>query len=184
MDFNAQMQLQPARCGIWSVQGDEITFEWATDFGIIRRVSSKLVRSPGSALIRFDGINLSPATGARPNFRVQGSYTTSNVTMANTAFSNTTASSARTLTFTLDGRYTKTGFTSVSFSSDSGDARSSGAGKRNSAPESGSYTIDGFRLTLKPDNEQPQHFTLLIETPGPSPGALFINGAAYLRSGQ
>lgn len=182
MDFDAMRRLRPSSCGTWSVDGDEIVFERATDIGLIRRVSSKLNRSSsGSARIHYRGIDLSPATPAPSDLRIQGSYTTSNVTMANTAFSSTTASSARTISFTLDGRYAKMGFTAVSFSSDSGDSRSSGAGKRKSEAENGSYTIDGFRLTLKPDNAQPQHFTVLIETSGSSPGALFINGAAYLR---
>jgi hypothetical protein len=49
--------------------------------------------------------------------------------------------------------------------------------------EAGSYSIEGFRLTLKPESGPPEYFTLVIEAPGPSPGALFINDVAFLKSG-
>lgn len=182
MDFAERLREDPEKCCVYSVVGDEIVFEWPVSRGMIRTLRSPLQQRGGRVQFKFMGVDVVPARPASIS-RVEGVYTASNVTMTNTAFSNTTMSSARRLAFTAEGRYTKSGFVGVSFSHDSGGDRSSGAGGSKTAAQSGTYTIDGFRLTLDPDDGPPETFTLIIETPSPSPGALFIGGAAYLKSG-
>ena len=176
MDFAERLREDPEQCGMYSVDGDEIVLEWADALGM-RRTERIPLKGRGKNF-QFRGVQVSRLPPVS-NLRVNGRYTASNVTMSNLGGSNTTVSSARTLVLTPDGRYTKSGFVGLSFSHDSGGG---GAGSSKSAPSSGSYMIDGYRMTLTPDEGPAEHFTVLIETPGPSPGALFIDGSAYLKS--
>lgn len=183
MDFAERLREDPEQCGVYSIDGDEIVFEWPGPLGLLTTTRSPLEQRGDQLQFKFMGVDVSPVQPVS-GLRVDGTYTASSVTTSNTAFSNTTASSERRLTLTSDGRYTKTGFVGVSFSQDSGGSHTSGAGSSRPGAQKGMYAIDGFRLTLSPDNGPAEHSTILIETPGPSPGALFIDGSAYLKSGR
>lgn len=179
MDLAAQCRRYPLRCGTYSVQGDKITFEWTDRPGALKRKTSTLQGRGGSFRFEFDGTEVSRVPPL-PDLRVNGRYTATTVIVGGSASSSMTASNQRTLALTPDGRYTKSGFSAVSFSNEAGGDRTGGGGRSRSGVESGSYSIRGFQLTLKPDSGPPEYFTIVIETPGTSPKALFIDDAAFL----
>jgi hypothetical protein len=182
MNFAELLREDPNRCGVYSVDGDEIVFEWPASLGMVWTARESLLSRGGAARFRFRGVDISPMKPV-PRLRLEGRYTSSNVTTAGAGSSSTSVSADRTLTFTRDGRYTKSRFVGVAFSHESGEGRTGGAGISKPAQLTGTYVIEGFRLTLTPDEGPPENFTVIIETPGVSPSALFINGAAYLKSG-
>jgi hypothetical protein len=53
--------------------------------------------------------------------------------------------------------------------------------KNPKVPQTGRYTINGFRMTLTPDNGPPEHFTIVLEDPSPTTKSLFIDDSAYLK---
>ena len=79
---------------------------------------------------------------------------------------------------TPDGTYRKSGFASSSFS----NAGASGTVSSKRGVQAGHYTIDGYTLTLTPqDGQPPELFTIIFEEISPSPKAIFINDSAFLR---
>jgi len=87
--------------------------------------------------------------------------------------------SEKYITFSPDGRYQKSGFSGASF--DNSNAAGTFTSKK--GVTTGTYSIEGYTLTLTPSAGPPEQYSVVFEDPSPSPKAIFINDDGFLRSG-
>lgn len=182
IDFAAELRRVPKRCGLYSVQGDQLVFDWITDFGLIQRTTLPFQRrGANNVSFNYEGASMNIVRPAPKNLRLSDEYTSTFHMSGNLGGSSNSVTSQRSIAFTPDGRYRKSGFAAFSFSNDAGTGTTSGAGYNPRAPNTGRYVIDGYTLTLTPDQGLEEVFTLVIEKFEPEVTALFIDDNAFLK---
>lgn len=182
MDFAAECARKPNACGTYRITDNRIDFTWRGEYGMVTRESSPIDTEPGgkTRVASFNGtraIEVSPVN----NLRVTGRYTSTFASTGSTAFSSTSVVAQTFISFSPDGSYQKSGFSSGSFSG-SGAA---GTVSSRKGVQTGRYVLNGYLLTLNPsDGQPPEIFTTVLEEISSSPKVLFIDDKAFLRDGR
>lgn len=175
MDFAAACRKRPTSCGTYRIRNGKIFFTWQQGYGLVREEQSAFKRKDASDATLIYNNTLMGQVQPAHNLRLRGRYTTTFYVGGSTS---TTSVSAQTfIAFTPDGRYQKSGFTSVTFS----NGGASGTTQGSQGVEMGQYAINGFTLTLTPHTGRPEVYTIVFETISESPSGIFINDNAFLR---
>jgi hypothetical protein len=149
---------------------------------MVKRESSQFVPGgPGkSNVANFNGTRAFEVAPVQ-NLRLSGRYTSTFAQVGETAFQSTRVVAQTFISFGPDGTYSKSGFSSESFSGTSAGATVQG----HKAAQTGHYTLNGYALTLSSSDGAPaETFTTVFEEINPSPKAVFINDKAFLRDGR
>lgn len=170
-DLAAFCPTRPKRCGTYAASETDITLNGVRDYGIVVARTHDLEQREKSVRIGRDRLTLvEPAD----DLKLGGSWTFTWAKTGSTAAASTSVSGSRTITFSADGRFTRDGSVSVSSVSDDGGI----AGSSDREPQSGTYTIDGYTLTMTPDGGETETASLYM--PDNNTRLLVINGANYL----
>lgn len=181
MNFEAECARLPHACGTYRMQGGRIDFIWREEYGMVTHGSSTFEQANGRASVAsFNGTSALEVLPAR-NLKLTGRYTSTRASTGMTAAQSASVVAQTFIQFSADGTYTKSGFSSASFS---GSGTGSTVQNRRGIQQ-GHYTLNGYALTLAPaTGEAPETFTTVIEELGPSPKVLFINDSSFLREGR
>ncbi|HVU37265.1 MAG TPA: PDZ domain-containing protein [Opitutales bacterium] len=140
LDFDAVSRELPDRVGTYAIQGDSIRITWANG-----KTSQLPVEFDGGTIAAYDGGLLVKAEAYPPNQRLSGTYAWGG--------STTNASAARTLQLSADGTYTMTSLGGIR--SVPGDTTSA------QETETGTYTLGGNTLVLRPANGRSASHTVM-----------------------
>ncbi|MBE7157873.1 MAG: hypothetical protein INR62_05490, partial [Rhodospirillales bacterium] len=157
-----QCARQPQTCGTYTIHDNHIDFIWRGDFGMVERTSSSLVNDDSGHLhiSNYFGTNAGAIQPAPRNFKLSGRYTKSYVATGN-AGQSTTVVAQTYIAFRNDGTYQKSGFSSASFSG----SAAAGTVQSRKGVETGTYTLDNYKLTLTPANNtgSSETFTAVLD---------------------
>jgi hypothetical protein len=181
MDFPTVCREQPLNCGTYTVDGSAVRLTWKGEYGLVTEERGTITRNSGGETV-VSNVNGTNAVAVAPveHLRIQGNYT---ATMAQSGGAgNSTSVVAQTfINFRADGTYQKSGFSSASF----GGGGASGTVQSHRGVEAGTYTLDGYTLSLQPAGGQPpETFTAVIPVVNRSPDALFLDDRSFLRNGS
>jgi hypothetical protein len=178
IDINAACQKKPKKCGTYQISGGSIQFKWYDDYGLVEESQSPWVQGEkGSFNTRgHDYRRILPVHG----LRVNGKYTSTFASVGSIGTQSTSVVSEKYITFTPDGRYQKSGFSGGSFD----NSNAAGTFTSRKGVQAGTYSIDGYTLTLTPTGSAPELYSVIFEDPTPSPKAIFINDDGFLRNGS
>jgi hypothetical protein len=179
LDFAEALKNNREKLGVYRLQGNQIIFEFLSDFGVIEENAVPYKRRDSNS-VTFSWYASMGRLYPVQNLRLSGTYTSTFGSSGTIGSQTAGVFSQKFIEFTPDGRYRKAGFTSASVTNDA-VGFATGPVKNPKVPQTGRYTINGFRMTLTPDNGPPEHFTIVLEDPSPTTKALFINDSAYLK---
>jgi hypothetical protein len=177
MDFAAACQKKPTKCGTYSIQGNTIHLRWLGEYGLVRDEQGAWV---GGEKGSFDAGGSYRRITPVHNLHLQGRFTSTFAMVGTMATQSTSVVSETYITLTSDGRYQKSGFSGASFN----NSNAAGTVGGRKGVQSGTYSMDGYTLTLTPAGGAPELYSLVLEDPTPNAGALFINDDAFLKKGQ
>jgi hypothetical protein len=148
MDLNRTCAEEPTNCGTYYVQGSKLITQFPTELGLVD-VDTTDIESPlpANPTVVINGQNLGRVQPVR-SLRLDGDYTSID---GSSSGPNGSLMLSRTIVFHPDGRYETNG--AVGFSSTPGGLASDNptvAGYIPGSENRGTYTIDGFTLTLRP----------------------------------
>jgi hypothetical protein len=177
LNFTAACQKRPKNCGTYDISGGQIHFKWPEEYGLVEE--SKGAWSPGDrGGLETNGhhyTRILPVHG----LRVSGKYTSTFASVGSIGGQSNSVVSEKYITFSPDGHYQKSGFSGASF--DNSNAAGTFTSKK--GVTTGTYSIEGYTLTLTPSAGPPEQYSVVFEDPTPSPKAIFINDDGFLRSG-
>jgi hypothetical protein len=180
LDFPTACQKMPKRCGTYSIENGQIQFIERDSYGLVTHVSSTFTPgAPGHSIIAdYHGTKAFEVLPVHDR-KLAGKYTSTFAQTGN--IGQSTSVVAQTfITFSPDGRYQKSGFSSASFQGPS----AGGTTMSNRGLVSGQYRFEGYTMTLSPSNGAPELYTVVFENQDPSPKAIFINDKAFLKDGN
>ena len=172
----------PEQCGTYALSGEaggpqRLRMTEAGDgFGTLHTTEGPVVR-------KDDSIELDEAlwVAAAPlPATLNGRWASSYAGGGSMAFSSTFISSYNDLTLTPDGRYKRTGGSSVSGSNTGGSVSTSYAGSTAQRVRAGRYRVEGYTLVLTGDDGQTEVMTAFAPSPG-SDDILLLNGSHWRR---
>ncbi|MBO0859842.1 MAG: hypothetical protein J2P21_15540 [Chloracidobacterium sp.] len=175
LDFAEFASKSPKLCGFYRLQGNNIIIQRLSPSNQIVEITLPFRRIDANhILFSWQG---APMRRAEPvhDLHLNGFYTTTKLVNAG----NVNVTTDTYIEFSPDGRYRQSGFISVVPTSPTTSPKVL-TSKR--GPQTGRYKIEGFRLTLTPDNEPPQYFTIVLEDTSTVTKGLFINNRAFLKN--
>lgn len=177
-DMAAACGRKPAQCGTYRPAGTAIHLvEVADAFGTLHVEDPTFSRSADQIVIAGTTYRrIPPVPGP-----IEGTWSASFGQSGTLATGSTSFYSARTLTLTRDGRFTRTGSYGFSSSNTTGDSTTGVTGGARRPGETGRYAISGYTLTLTTDDGRTETSSLFAPDPG-SDGLLVINGGNYLKA--
>jgi hypothetical protein len=152
------------------------------DWGTWRRAKDDVVLTMnGEAEERFALHQLIRYAPAGANQRVEGSWQSSLAAVTQVAGNAASAVASRSITLHADGRFERDGFSSASFSNQTGGTTAGGTFAASTPARSGSYLINGYTLKLIYDDGRSDS-ALFYWAGGEENryGMLFINGVKFL----
>lgn len=147
-------------------------------FAVIRKKAQPFARtSDGITIGKQDHRRVQPPRAGTP---YDGRWSSVWASSGSTIGNSTSVSGNRTLVLGRDGRFSRTGSTSVASSSEMGDSRTGFAGTSRRPGEQGRYRVEGYAITFTGDDGTVETRTL-FQPDGDSDGLLVIGGANYLK---
>jgi hypothetical protein len=160
MDLNSTCAQDPTDCGTYYIEGTKLITQFPNNAGLLENdttsVRSPLGEAPGLSVRRHSLSKLTPVTAVR----LDGAYTS---LAGSTSGPSGSFARSQTIVFFPDGRYESNksiGFTATpgGINSDNGGV----VGYTNSGPNQGTYTIQGYTLTLRPSAGPVRTATILF----------------------
>ena len=166
-------------CGVYLVRGDRIELAEQDDaYGRVALSRVPFARKPDGAL-QIDGNEWDDRPPFPPGSHLDGTWRYQWASSGSMAFSSGSVSVERTLTFTPDGRFRRTGYSGYSGTFETGDTHTGVVAAAPKPADGGSYTLDGYRLVLKADTGETQAMSVFRADPGD--GMLVIGGSNYVK---
>lgn len=170
----------PEKCGAYILKDGEITLrDVSSRFGLVEEETEPFVIEKGKVVI--DGTD-HYETPPLVSPTLDGSWTHLFAQSGSIGGTSSSISSVRTLAFRPDGRFTRSGFTGVSSTTESGESRTGVTSGDHQPDETGRYTIE--RYTLRLDFDTGAREMMSVYAPGDDLDLLVINGSNYLRGGR
>ena len=172
-------QRTPVGCGTYTLSGSG-TIEMAQvqdGFGTLRAEQGQ---------VRSDGVEVGGKLYSRvPPFAgpLQGTWNSTFAQSGMNGLGSTSVFSSHDLSFTADGRFSRTGASGFSSSTSIGDGTTGVSGGSQRPAEGGTYRLSGYTLVLTGRDGQSETLSLFAPDPG-SDGLLVINGSNYLKQGH
>jgi len=174
-------ETKPTVCGVYAIAGGKLTQRMVGyRFGIVTEETDTLEVSKDRISIgRDEYFPIEPSD----NLKLEGTWTSFWAQSGTLGGTSTAISSTRTLAFARDGRFNRSGFTSMSSNIESGDTNTSIAGSSETPEDHGTYSIDGYTLTLMADSGETEVLSLYLPDKA-DVDLLMIDGSSYLREGR
>lgn len=160
----------PDDCGTYRIEGDQVTFNDVTRFGLVEADRPKTMK-PTERGFSLGGMPYEPAQGV-PTPTLNGSWR-HNYFASGPGGSVT---SIRQIDFTADGRYTRTGFAGVTVDNPVAGISTTSSGT--DPEQTGRYEIDGLTLKLTSDAGETEVMSLVAADPADL-SFLFIDSDSY-----
>jgi len=176
----------PTDCGTYKLTGgglfsSERTIEMSqmiNDYGVIEVSQEPFQEAKKQLVIGETTYNRVPPLPQGTTF--EGTWRYFWASSGTTATSTGGVSSERMLTLTSNGRFTQTGSSGYMSSFDGADTTTGVAGTNTAPLESGTYSVEGYRLVLTGEDGRTQTLSLFLPEPG-SDELLVIDGNSYLK---
>jgi hypothetical protein len=166
-------------CGTYRVESTRIVFDWYTDLGLVQTDSATSERSQaGAAAFSLHRTEMSRVTPV-PATRLDGRFTSTDGTASGP---NGSIAPSRSITFRMDGTYESSeriGYLARPGGSVGNDA--SVVGSNISGIVQGTYQIQGYMLTMRPNNEAVRYSTIIFFDDKRPPTAVLIDDFYYRR---
>ncbi len=180
LNFAEACHQAPKKCGTYKLEGGTLTFTERDAYGLVTHTSSPFTAGePGHSIIASyhstRAFEVLPVHGKT----LAGKYTSTFAQTGNIGGSHSVVAQTF-ISFTPNGSYQKSGFSSASFQTGSAGATT----MSNRGLGSGQYKFDGYTLTLTPSSGEPELYTAVFENQDPDPKAVFINDKAFLKDGR
>jgi hypothetical protein len=160
MDLDRVCAKDPTDCGTYYVQGKKLITQFPTQLGLIETDTSEIENAADpTTSMTFDGQNLTRVAPV-PSMRLNGEFTSIE---GSSSGPNGSLTRVRSINFLPDGRYESTG--SVGFTSTPGGLSSDNGSVVGYVPGSektGTYTIAGYTLTLRPNSGPLRYATIIF----------------------
>ena len=114
---------------------------------------------------------------------LQGTWNSTFAQSGTIGTGSTSVFSSHSLSFTRDGRFSRTGASGFSSSTTIGDSTTGVSGGSERPAEGGTYRLSGYTLALTGRDGRTEILSLFAPDPG-SDGLLVINGSNYLKEGR
>jgi hypothetical protein len=180
-DIGTHCRSTPTDCGTYRlIGGSQIEMrEVTSSYGILERRAMPFQRNGDD--VKIDGADYRRVAPLSRGDRFDGVWRYSYASSGTTAFSSGGGAIERILTLTRDGRFTRTGWSGVSSTHETGNTRTGVTGSAERPIEQGRYEADRYQLKLTGEDGRTQSLSLFRPDRN-SDDLLVIDGDNYLRN--
>jgi hypothetical protein len=183
VDLKTHCQPQPHKCGTYRIirgglfGGGEIELaDVQNNYGLLERKTHPFAKKGEDLRVgKADYFRVAPFSAAD---RLDGVWRYSYAASSSVGTYFGAVAVERTLTFTRDGGFTRTGWANVNSSSEIGNTRAAVNTTSDRPLEKGRYAFDGYRMTLTGEDGRTESLSIFRPEKG-SDELLVINGANY-----